>query len=351
MDAGELQRRWKQVVDGLLAAHPQHGSLLMSATALSDDGEVVTVAFPRGSSFACRMLERSDVRANVDPVVDAVFGPRKAVFVEGGAKSPSSSPAARTSEPAQHAAPIAPAREHGTQPGHESSPQAQSQPQAQPDPQPQPQAQAQSDSQPDLRPQAQPDPQPAYPAPWEPAAADEPVPYDDLDAAPYEEDLAFVPDASADGGPAPVPAPTAAPAPATTPVTPASVPQEPAAAEPPSQQAPAPDPASAPDPALAAVQSSAPAASPSQSTAAPTEAPKRTRRAPGTIPADIVSMMTEIFGEGVTYTAEPAPDEVTDEPATGLDAHDEPTSHDGGYDTESEFVEEPVDDADFDAED
>lgn len=62
-------------------------------------------------------------------------------------------------------------------------------------------------------------------------------------------------------------------------------------------------------------------------------------------------MMTEIFGEGVTYTAEPAPDEATDEPATGLDAHDEPASHDGGYDTESEFVEEPVDDADFDAED
>lgn len=51
-------------------------------------------------------------------------------------------------------------------------------------------------------------------------------------------------------------------------------------------------------------------------------------------------MMTEIFGEGVTYTAEPPEDELDDEGTTASDEAE----------VESEFVEEPVDDADYEDE-
>lgn len=55
-------------------------------------------------------------------------------------------------------------------------------------------------------------------------------------------------------------------------------------------------------------------------------------------------MMAEIFGEGVTYTSE-APEDEQD------DVLDEANEHEDGYDAESEYADEPVDDADYDDED
>ena len=82
VDQGELQRRWKQVVDSLQASRPQHGSLLLNATIVSDDGTQLLVSLPKGSGFACKMLDRPDVRAHLDPLIARVFGPRKAHFAE-----------------------------------------------------------------------------------------------------------------------------------------------------------------------------------------------------------------------------------------------------------------------------
>ena len=52
-------------------------------------------------------------------------------------------------------------------------------------------------------------------------------------------------------------------------------------------------------------------------------------------------MMADIFGEGVTYTAEPASDD--DEDIEAIDTQDV----EDGYDAEGDFVDEPVDDADY----
>jgi hypothetical protein len=90
----------------------------------------------------------------------------------------------------------------------------------------------------------------------------------------------------------------------------------------------------------------APSAKPEQPKAdKPT--PKRTRRAGG-IPADIIAMMTEIFGEGVTYSSEPPEDEQLEDSLDDVvDAGDAYKEQPG----EGEFADEPVDDADFDEED
>ncbi|MBM6676957.1 DNA polymerase III subunit gamma/tau, partial [Olsenella uli] len=79
---GDLQRTWKQVVDQLVKQVPAKGSLLLSSTAVSDDGTRLTVSLPKGSHFAAKMLERADVRSSVDPVVAMAFGPRQVVYVE-----------------------------------------------------------------------------------------------------------------------------------------------------------------------------------------------------------------------------------------------------------------------------
>ena len=96
-DAGELQRRWAEVVRRVTAAQPSRGALLQSSRAKSDDGDVLTVAFPAGSGFAIKMLGRADSEAAVHPVVASVFGPRKVVYVMGDAPS---APAPRTTSPA-----------------------------------------------------------------------------------------------------------------------------------------------------------------------------------------------------------------------------------------------------------
>jgi hypothetical protein len=65
------------------------------------------------------------------------------------------------------------------------------------------------------------------------------------------------------------------------------------------------------------------------------------------VPNNILDMMTEIFGEGITYTSEPADD------AQDFDTTDDASADEGYLDAtsgDSEFLEEPVDDADFDEE-
>ena len=72
-DAGELQRKWGDVVKRVTAAQPSRGALLQSSRAQSDDGSALTVSFPPGSGFAITMLGRPDTQEVVLPQVCAVF--------------------------------------------------------------------------------------------------------------------------------------------------------------------------------------------------------------------------------------------------------------------------------------
>ena len=153
-DPAELQRTWKRVVDNLVHEAPSKGSLLMSSSPVSDDGEKLVVSLPKGSRFAAKMLERADVRETVDGCVRVAFGYRQLVFVESSmankaianadraAAAPTPRPAA--SAPAPAPVPVVP------RPAAAPAPAA-----------PQPAA-------------------PAYDAPW-----DDVPPYTDNDAAGY----------------------------------------------------------------------------------------------------------------------------------------------------------------------
>ena len=81
-DGGELQRRWRQVVDGLVRTDPPRGSLLAASTALEDDGHRLLINLPKGSSFVTKMLDRKDVRATVEVAVRQAFGERALVYAE-----------------------------------------------------------------------------------------------------------------------------------------------------------------------------------------------------------------------------------------------------------------------------
>lgn len=171
---GELQRRWRDAVNGLVSLAPSKGSLLLSSTAVSDDGSKLTISLPKGSHFAARMLERSDVREIISPVIAKVFGPRELVYVE-------SSLANQAIARADKAA-AAPTPQPVTQPAPQAAPAPASQPASSQD----------------------------NPMPWDPVpdAAPEPadaaVPYDDMDVTVYEEDY--------EPSPAPMPAPVDVPA-------------------------------------------------------------------------------------------------------------------------------------------
>ena len=143
---GDLQRTWKQVVDQLVKQAPAKGSLLLSSTAVSDDGARLTVSLPKGSHFAAKMLERSDVRASVDPVVAMAFGPRQVVYVESSLANQAIS---RAAAPAPTTVPTPAPR-----------------PAPAPEPDPAPQT------------------APSYPMPWD-APEPDPVPYTDADLTPY----------------------------------------------------------------------------------------------------------------------------------------------------------------------
>lgn len=105
-DEGELQRRWRQVVDGLVRTDPPRGSLLAASTALEDDGHRLLINLPKGSSFVTKMLDRKDVRATVEAAVRQAFGERALVYAESSlvgadiarsrAKAPAPTPARST---------------------------------------------------------------------------------------------------------------------------------------------------------------------------------------------------------------------------------------------------------------
>ncbi len=91
-DDAELQRRWVETVKKIAAVQPSRGGLLQSSRAVSDDGETLVVAFPKGSNFALKMISRPDSNALVMPVICEVFGKRSVEYVMDGA--PAGAPAA-----------------------------------------------------------------------------------------------------------------------------------------------------------------------------------------------------------------------------------------------------------------
>ena len=262
-DAGELQRKWSDVVKRVTAVQPSRGALLQSSRAQSDDGSALTVSFPPGSGFAITMLGRPDTQEIVLPQVCAVFGNRAVHYVmDGSAAAPKTSapqpsaPAASVPEaPASAARPEATAPAGGQVAAESSAPATHSSPaSASPDapesvakkPAATPAAQEPASGlSPDSAPWAPasaefvpaPEPAPSVPerrldpAPSEPAQEpapaftkpaqapaseapawnDDQVPYDDAAAMAYDDDLPpfDMPGADLDAAASPSPAPAA----------------------------------------------------------------------------------------------------------------------------------------------
>ena len=255
-DDAELQRRWVETVKKIAAVQPSRGGLLQSSRAVSDDGETLVVAFPKGSNFALKMIGRPDSNALVMPVICEVFGKRSVEYVMDGA--PAGAPAA----PAQ---PAAPAPTRPATPAPAAAPQAAPVSAASAVPAASMGAAAPTASRAATSAPAAPSPAPAQsqsavsaPASATPVAdhasgptvlaerdidadrkawEDDMPPYDDAFIASYDGDAEVPP------FDAPAPAPVAAPAPAPAP-TEASGASAPAAA---TTSAPAPAPAPAPD--------------------------------------------------------------------------------------------------------
>lgn len=290
---GNLQRTWKQVVGTLVKKVPAKGSLLLSSSAVSDDGAQLVVSLPKGSHFAAKMLERTDVRSSVDPVIAAAFGPRQVVYVESSlanraisrAESPVAPAARQTTAPAEVPRPEpAPAVEPRPEPAPAAVPATRPDPVSTAAPQP--------ESAPEpATPQPVPEEKAAYPMPWDEPPASDPVPYDDADAAPYDE-----PEQISSG-------PSAAPVEAS-----------------PAETAPQPAPRPAPQP-------QAPAAS-----AAGLSAEF----------ADIVAMLSaSSLGSPVSVEVEPA-ETTSDEEAADELSREHANDQDAGY------IDEPIDDSEDD---
>ena len=261
-DDAELQRRWVETVKKIAAVQPSRGGLLQSSRAVSDDGETLVVAFPKGSNFALKMISRPDSNALVMPVICEVFGKRSVEYVMDGA--PAGAPAA-PAQPAATAASTRPAT-----PAPAAVPQAAPVSAASAVPATSMGAAAPTASRAATSASAAPSPAPAQsqsavsapasatPAPAAPVAdhasgptvlaerdidadrkawEDDMPPYDDAFIASYDDDAEVPP------FDAPAPAPVAAPAPAPAP-TEASGASAPATA---TTSAPAPAPAPAPD--------------------------------------------------------------------------------------------------------
>lgn len=115
-DAGELQRKWAEVVERVKARQASYAGLLLNARATADDGSKLTVSFPAGSTFAIKMLGRTDTQSVVLPTVCAVFGRRTVDYVLDGGGTPAPqheehSPSARAAasadpQPVSSAAPV-----------------------------------------------------------------------------------------------------------------------------------------------------------------------------------------------------------------------------------------------------
>ena len=115
-DAGDLQRKWAEVVERVKARQASYAGLLLNARATADDGSKLTVSFPAGSTFAIKMLGRADTQSVVLPTVCAVFGRRTVDYVLDGGGTPAPqheehSPSARAAvsadpQPVSSAAPV-----------------------------------------------------------------------------------------------------------------------------------------------------------------------------------------------------------------------------------------------------
>ena len=122
-DAGELQRKWAEVVERVKAQQASYAALLLNARATADDGSKLTVSFP--TAFAIKMLGRADTQAVFLPTVSAVFGRRTVDYVLNGGGTPAPqheehSPSARAAvsadpQPVSSAAPAS-SSSNATQP-------------------------------------------------------------------------------------------------------------------------------------------------------------------------------------------------------------------------------------------
>lgn len=281
-DPGDLQRRWRQVCDELLASMPSRGSLLMNSSIVSDDGQVLLVTLPKGSTFATKMLDRPDVREAIAPAVSRAFGRRHINYVESSLKGADIARGDRAAAAVSAPQP-APAPRQVPQPV--PAPQPAPAPRPAPAPKPQPQ------------PVAQPAPASKYPAPWDESVYEE-VPYSEADMTPYEEDEYFAPSPlPAEPAPQPVRAPQPAPAPAPAP-KPQPAPQ--------SQPAPQPKPASAPAPTPAPQPEPKPQPAP-QPQPRPAAGPDEAEA------ARLMAMLTDVFGPGVTMSTVSSTDSNNDE--------------------------------------
>ena len=241
-DAGELQRRWRQVMSELFARLPSRGSLLSNAAAVSDDGHTLVVSLPRGSNFALKMLERPDVRAAVEGVVAEFFGPRTLAYREGVAQS----------RPAEGA----PAPASAPMPSRMTRPDVQSRSMTQ-QPRSSTNAAQQAPAAPYPMPWDAPTQSPSMTAPQAPMAepmvedlGSDYVPYEELGTAYAEPDSEFMP------------TPVVSPAPPVVPQPAAAIAPEPPAPKPQTTEPPAPKSAmpEAPDdlpPELAAILANA----------------------------------------------------------------------------------------------
>ena len=291
-DPAELQRTWKRVVDNLVHEAPSKGSLLMSSSPVSDDGEKLVVSLPKGSRFAAKMLERADVRETVDGCVRVAFGYRQLVFVESSMANKAIANADRAAA-APVPSPAAPA----------------------PAPAPVPAAPT-------------PAPAPAYDAPW-----DDVPPYTDNDAAAYAPEDAGqpaspTPPSAASGLPASQASAAVSPAEGTSlgasrEASEARSAERRAAEGSPSGGAPASDPAP-----FSPSDQSEPAAGVVEDVSSHPEF------------SDIASMLTEAFGAPLSMSVEPAVTTSDDDAAAEL------SYDDNGVDEDPGFADEPEDDAD-----
>ena len=286
-DPAELQRTWKRVVDNLVHEAPSKGSLLMSSSPVSDDGEKLVVSLPKGSRFAAKMLERADVRETVDGCVRVAFGYRQLVFVESSMANKAIANADRAAA-APAPRPAAPA----------------------PAPVPVP---------------AAPTPAPTYDAPW-----DDVPPYSDNDAAAYAPE-----DAGQPTPPAIPPAgvPVTAPPQSVRPAGGTSLGASRAASEPQGERRAA---------------GGSPFGGASASDPAPFSPSDQPEPEPGVVEdvsshpefSDIASMLTEAFGAPLSMSVEPAVTTSDDDAAAEL------SYDDNGADEDPGFADEPEDDAD-----
>lgn len=87
-DAGELQRKWAEVVERVKAQRASYAALLLNARATADDGSKLTVSVSFPADFTIKMLGRADTQSVFLSTVNAVFGRRAVDYVLNGGGTP-----------------------------------------------------------------------------------------------------------------------------------------------------------------------------------------------------------------------------------------------------------------------